>query len=238
MSATLKARGVVNKRWGHITPLPLSGPTLTENLSVYGLGHVFGEVPLEDPSRPPMYFVSDFLVDQSQSTGGGAFMESPIQFDLTLSQGYAYQIAAPSGKRFHVNPPANVTASFSAWLGRQQIASSLSGFFDPMLAQVSFENLVGTSPTLTYSTFSLTHADNSALLFEVEGETTSSLKFDSLILSAKFTRAIDPGAKWYRPLSYAVPFGTKDIYPASETFVLFSYQTKNSVDPGPFVTIV
>jgi hypothetical protein len=106
-----------------------------------------------------------------------------------------------------------------------------------MAAQVTFQGLIGAPPTLTYSSFFVTQADNSALLFEIEGEITSSLQFDGIVLRADFSRLFDPGAKWYDPLSYAVPFGTKDIYPKSETFVLFGCQTSDPVDPGPFVTL-
>lgn len=233
MPATFRASA--KRQWGNILPLP-SGPILSENLYICCLGHAFGQVPPTESEGEPLYFVSDFLVDQSQSTGGGAFMVDPIQFDLTLSQGYVYQVMASCGKHIHVKLPPKVTASFAAFLGRVQIPP-VSGFFDATGAQVSFQNLVGTLPTLTYSNFFLSHADNSALTFEIEGDITSSFQFDSLILRADFTRTIDPGAKWYAPLSYAVPIGTKDIYPASETFVLFSYQTKQSVDPGPFVII-
>jgi hypothetical protein len=216
-------------------PVPVE-PILGEDLYVCCIGHAFGQIPPE-PGIPPRFFVTDFLVDQSQSTGGGARMADPIQFDLTQSSGYSFNILAACGKRFHVNLPSNVTnASFSAYLGRQEI-NPPSGIFTPLPDQVTFENLVGQSPTITYNNFSITHASNSALFFEIEGQVSSSLQFSGINFSAYFTRTIDAGAKWYNPLSYAVPFGTKDIYPKSETFVIFGYQTDNSKDPGPFVSL-
>lgn len=229
----------VGRPWGNRLPFPWPiGPILTEHIKVDSIGHAFGQVPPMVPSQPPVYFVQDFLVDQSQSTGGGSLLADPIQFDLTHSLGYRFHIVASSGQHFHVNPPAHVAgASFAASLGRQAISPPPSGYFNEIAPQVSFRALIGTPPNLTYNSFFLTQTNNSALLFEIEGEVTSPVQFEAIILRADFVRAIDPGAKWYAPLSYAVPFGTKDIYPKSETFVLFGYQTSDAVDPGPFVTL-
>lgn len=218
-------------------PLPL-GPILSEDIYVCCIGHAFGIVPNEGgPLREAVYFVQDFLVDQSQSTGCGSFLTDPIQFDLTQSRGYMYQIFGSCGKKVRVDLPSNVTSAYLGFeLGRK--ANSSGGYFSVTTSQVSYEGLIGAPPTITYNNFYITQADNSALLFEIEGELTSSFQFESIGLQADFTRAFDDGAKWYSPLSYAVPFGTKDIYPKSETFVLFGYQTSDPVDPGPFVTLV
>jgi len=234
------------RQWGRRLPfpLPIGGrplpvlPILSEEIYVCCIGHAFGQVPSIIPGAPPVYFVHDFLVDQSQSTGGGASLVDPIQFDLTQSAGYMYQISSTCEKHVHVHPPASaIRAYFVAFLGRQQTSPSLGGYFDQSAAQVSFQGLVGAAPNLTYNSFFITHADNSALMWEIEGEVTARLRFDAITLQANFSRAFDPGAKWYSPLSYAVPLGTKDIWPKSETFVLFGYQTSDSVDPGPFVKI-
>jgi hypothetical protein len=210
---------------------------LSEDLYVCCTGHAFGVVPPDDPGDPPIYFVHDILVDQSQSTGGGAFMADPIQFDLTRSTGYIYRISALCGKHFHINLPANVTnAYFSAYLGRIQ-ANPPSGVFTPLTPQVDYQGLIGSPAVLTYENFFVTQTDNSALLFEIEGDVTSSFQFAGISIRGDFLREFDPGAKWYDPLSYAVPAGTKDIYPKSETFVLFGYHTSDPVDPGRFVTL-
>ncbi len=225
-----------NKRLPHPSP---KGPILSEDIFVCCIGHAFGEVPptMLPPGAQPIYFVTDFLIDQSQSTNGGSVLADPIQFDLTQSTGYMYQILAACGKRFHVKLPVNVSGTnFSAYLGRQQV-SPPSGVASTIIDQVSFQGLIGTPPTLTYNNFFISQTDNSHLFFEIEGEITSSLQFEGITLQSYFSRGVDPGAKWYNPLSYAVPLGTKDIYPKSETFVCFGYQTSNPVDPGPFVTL-
>ena len=73
-----------NKRLPHPSP---KGPILSEDIFVCCIGHAFGEVPptMLPPGAQPIYFVTDFLIDQSQSTGGGSFLADPIQFDLTQS---------------------------------------------------------------------------------------------------------------------------------------------------------
>jgi hypothetical protein len=171
--------------WIRKLPIPVPAGLLTEDLYVCCIGHAFGQIPPETlpPGTQPVYFVTDFLVDQSQSTGGGAKMIDPIQFDLTRSSGYMFQILAACGKIFHVNLPANVSsANFSAYLGRQQI-NPPSGVFTPLPDQVTFQGLVGAPPTLTYNNFSITQADNSALIFEIEAQVSSSLQFSGINLA-------------------------------------------------------
>jgi hypothetical protein len=209
---------------------------LTEDLQVCCVGHSFGPKP-DGLGGPAAYYVQDFLVDQSQSTGGGAFMADPIQFDLTRSTGYRYRISAACGKHFVVNLPAGATnAYFSGYLGRHQI-NPPGGVFAELTPQLSYEGLVGAPPTLTYNEFFITQGDNSALEFDFNGPVTTNFEFKSMALRAHFSRAFDSGAKWYNPLSGAVPIGAKDIYPKSETFVMFGYDTSNPVDPGPFVSL-
>ena len=106
-------------------------------------------------------------------------------------------------------------------------------------ANIQFENLTGTSPQITYNSFFISQNNNEAISFEIEGDLSSSLGFASITIQAQYApRTFDPGGKWYDPLSYGVPFGTKSIYPDSETFVLFQYNTPHDVDPGRFVSIV
>jgi hypothetical protein len=226
-------------------PVPLA-PILTESIYVCSIGHAFGQFPTEllPPGSEPVYFVSDFLVDQSQSTGGGAFLADPIQFDLTQSTGYMFSILAPSGRNFHITLPDNVSSVYySAYLGRQEI-NGTSGVFMPTASTgPNWDNFTGLTapyppfPAITYNNFSITQANNSAIILEAEGKIDQSVQFTGINFLANFSRAVDPGAKWYNPLSYAVPSGTKDIYPKSETFVSFGYQTIDSHDPGRFVTL-
>lgn len=239
MPAIQETTAVIPPSWIIKHPIPMPVGLLTEDLYVCCIGHAFGQIPPETqpPGAKPVYFVTDFLVDQSQSTGGGAKMTDPIQFDLTRSSGYTFQLLAACGKLIQVNLPDNVTtANFSAYLGRQQI-NPPSGIFTPLPDQVTFQGLIGAPPALTYNNFSITQADNSAIIFEIEGQVTSSLQFSGINFSAFFTRTVDAGAKWYSPLSYAVSIGTKNIYPKSETFVCFGYQSDEPRDPGPFVTL-
>lgn len=233
---------LVRRPWGtRLGPSPFTPayPLQSEDITVHTIGHAFGKVPpAVEPGGKTVYFVNDFLIDQSQSTGGGSFLADPIHFDLTKRSGYRYQILSHATKHFLVNLPSNVSSIyFSAFLGRIQTNAVQGGSFSSITAQVSFQGLVGTPPNLTYDNFFITQANNQALLFEIEGEITSALQFDAIVIQTAFSRAFDPGAKSYDPLSYAVPLGTHEIYPKSETFVLFGYQTSDAIDPGPFVTL-
>ena len=81
---------------------------LGEDITVASVGHAFVQVPasLLDPESKPTYLVTDFLVDQSQSTGGGGAQQDPVQMDLTQSPGYNFNVLAPAGKHFSVKLPA------------------------------------------------------------------------------------------------------------------------------------
>src|SRR5713101_2379191 len=97
-SPDLSKLSQTTKSWGNAYQLPIV-PILTEEINVCCVGHVFGKLPVL-PGQSGGHFVQDFLVDQSQSTGGGARMVDPVQFDLTQSPGYVFRIQASCGKRF------------------------------------------------------------------------------------------------------------------------------------------
>jgi hypothetical protein len=191
------------------------------------------------PQAQQSYFVHDFLVDQSQSTDGGSALVDPIQFSLDNNASYRYVLQAPAGKSFLVELPTSVSSFyFSAWLGRQITTGPSGGVFTSGSAKITFAALSGMSPQISYNNFSITQSNNDAIIFEIEGTATSSFGFASLTIEGDYAqRALDPGPKSYDPLSYAVPLGTKSIYPKSETFVLFGYHTAQKTDPGRFVRI-
>jgi hypothetical protein len=194
-------------------------------------------IPQIDPG-PKHYIAQDFLVDQSQSTGGGAMMQDPTQFDLSAAYGYRYSVNAPPGMWLQVKaPPDAVQVGFSAFLGRAWL-NLMSGFFDQFAAVTQFVGSSGPSPILTYNAFFISHGNNQALNFEVEG-TWQDFWFSSFVTEQSFSpRTEDPGAKWYRPLSYGVPFGVKSAPSEAETFVLFQSVSTTPEDPGPLVTLV
>jgi hypothetical protein len=229
----------ISKVWGKRFPIPLLSPILKEDITICSVGHAFGQVEPTEP-QPATYFVHDFLLDQSQSTGGGSALIDPIQFDLTNSAGYEYMLQAACEKRFQIDLPTDVsTIYFSAFLGRQVTTGLTGGVFAQTSAIIQFGDMTGTSPQITYNGFFISKDNSEAILFEIEGELSSSLGFASITIQAQYApRTFDPGGKWYDPLSYAVPYGTKSIYPDSETFVLFGYNTSHGVDPGRFVSMV
>jgi hypothetical protein len=226
----MTATSPVTKLWGKRFPIPIHPfpRILSEEITVSTIGHAFGELPPEfSPTQSPLYFVQDFLVDQSQSTGGGSALTDPLLLDLNNIRGYTYFLQAASDRRFQIDLPAGVSSVyFSAWLGRQVTSGLTGGVFLQTPGNVEFEDLAGTPPQITYNSFFMTQHRNEAILFEIEGSITANLGFDSITIQALYDQgSFAPGENWYAPLSYAVPLGTESIYPKSETFVLFGYQT-------------
>ena len=212
---------------------------ISEEFDVCCTGHNFFALPNDVllPREPARYVVQDYLLDQSHLTGGGAAMVERTQADFTASTGYSFQLRASCGKAFHVKLPVGVTdISFVAYLGRQAEAPA-SDVLDLLSATVAFDNLIGSSPGIDYSTFGIGKSTNSALLFTIYGSVTADCTFSSLTINGFYpARTLDPGVKWYKPLSYADPLGPLSSG-ESPTFVMFSYVTANPVDPGRFVTI-
>jgi hypothetical protein len=80
-------------RWGTMTH-PVVRP-FVEQITVSSIGHAFGPV-RNDVHQAPLHFVSDFLIDQSQSTGGGSALPGTIHLDLDKWSGYRYVITPPA----------------------------------------------------------------------------------------------------------------------------------------------
>jgi hypothetical protein len=247
MNPTASASNLESRPWGKVRviprpprwPIPRPIQIITEHIDVCTIGHAFTEIPPEVLfGSSPVYIVSDFLIDQSQSTGGGSALVDPIEFDLTTGHMYVYRLTF-CGKTVHVKvPPAIDSVEFSAYLGRQKTGVSTPDVFTPLSVQIHFSSLVGDPPTFTYQNFSLTSKSNEAMIFEVEANVTGSFRFSGLSISGLYgVRTIDPGVKSYDPLSYAVPLGVKDPGSDKETFVMFSYQTTAAKDPGRFVIL-
>ncbi len=237
MSNIVNLEDKIVKPWGWGTVIPRL-PILNEDVQVCSIGHAFGKIPDDLPAEEPTYFVHDFLIDQSQSTNGGSALSELIQCDFTQSPGYRYTIYPSHGKKIRIKLPPGVSkAYFSLYLGRCN-RGSMGGYFDGTPATVTFGGLVGSSPIITYNIFDITHDNNSSLTFDIQGEVASSFEFEKLIIDGRYVnRTFDTGVKWYEPLSYAVPLGTKSIYPKFETFVMLGYRTKQITDPGRFVII-
>ncbi len=70
--------------------------------------------------------------------------------------------------------------------------------------------------------------------FEENADVTSAFRFSGFTTIGNYPpRTFDPGTKAYIPFSSALPFNLPG--PNAVAFMLFSYQTPNAIDPGPFV---
>jgi hypothetical protein len=165
-------------------------------------------------------------------------MQEMTQFDLSVASGYRYSVNALSGVRFKVQAtPGSTLRTLAAFFGRAWV-NLTGGSFDSSTAVTQFVGNTGPAPVLTYNSFFIAQGNNQALTFEVEG-TWQDFSFSSFVTEQSFSsRTQDPGAKWYRPLSYAVPFGIGSVPPNSETFLLFQCVVLTPEDPGPFVKLV
>ena len=202
-------------------------PPLTEAITISTIGHAFGQTPDGD------FYVHDFLIDQTQSTGGGSALVDPIQFDLTTGGSYRFHLTCQEGKNFIVNPPAGRSIYFGADLGRVETSGPPPGLFTWMTAVVNFEQFVGQMGS-SYGMFGLTPQSNLAIDFEIGGSISSESTFTSIMLEGQYGgRSIDPGTKSYDPLASSLAWGQSK----PGAFFVFGYHTTATTDPGPFVSI-
>jgi hypothetical protein len=228
-----------NSTLGSIIQRPNLG-IITENINVCNIGHAFGKNPgVFNNAHQQQYFLQDFIVDQSQSTGGGAAMADPTSFDLSSARAYQFWVANPCGKKFKITMPAGVTKIyFEMFMGRRQ-THPVSGYLDASFFPNPFVNPVGAAPVITYHSFSITHGTNDGFEFKCQGYITADFTFDAINLLGDYaTHTAPSGALWYAPYSTAVPIGAKPIYPKSETFILFGYTTSTATDPGRIITLI
>ncbi len=207
---------------------------IKETLIPCCIGHTFTKHP-GFPGEPVRYDIQDFLVDSSGISGGGAPMEPVIQVGLNESKKAAYFIKTDKCKnRFEVTPPKGTTYSFSSYLGRQSIHPH-SGFYDAYPATIVFNGLSGTAPIITYCWFFIQNGRNDAFHFVIQGNFIGNISFDSISVYAMYPhRNFLPVISFYKPLSYAAPFGLG----VTACYFLFGYSTPSPKDPGLFVRLI
>src|SRR5262249_53553728 len=97
-----------------------------------------------------------------------------------------------------------------------------------------FVNLQGAAPAFSYAQFRIGHNTNHWVQFFIEADVTSAFSFFGFTtIGAYPMRTFDPGTKSYHPYSTSVPFNLPSQH--GVPYLMFSYQTARSTDPGPFV---
>ncbi|HEY0550670.1 MAG TPA: hypothetical protein VGF13_13780, partial [Verrucomicrobiae bacterium] len=111
-------------------------------VEVSTIGHTIFSAP-GFPGIPSSFTVADFLIDQNQSSGGGAVLPAvSANWDTNIQ--FALKVSAPAGHKILVRPPSGRGVRLTGFLWWKKLnggGSSPIGQVD-----VSFENLEGTAP--------------------------------------------------------------------------------------------
>lgn len=179
-------------------------------------GFIVPGYPRSGPAR-----VSDFLVDQSQDSGGGALLPS-VQVNFDTNDQFELTIAAPPGEQFAVQVPPGQAVSL---IGDMEWYNAYSGSSDDGTTTVSFAGLSGTAPDLGPLTAVLSPQHSFFGYNNLESNPfTNDFSFTSMTLTGTVP-ALNLG------------LGLLAYTPDSGSSLAFSYATTATNDPGPFVTL-
>jgi hypothetical protein len=209
-------------------------PSIVENVFFTNVGHTFGPLSPVIPGTPQRYIVQDFLLDQTGTSGADGKMDNLKSFDLTTSTAYRFNVfPRDRSKRIKVAPPEG-RAYFGFNIGRK-FFNAVSDVFDIYGAISFFSFASGNNPIFTYNNFFIGRNTNHWVHFVVDAEVTAFEFFGFTSIGMYPPRSFDPGTKSYQPFSTALPFNL----PGSNgvPFLVFSYVTEKTRDPGPFVSI-
>jgi len=209
-------------------------PSIVENVFFSAVGHTYGPVAPSVPGAPQRYIVQDFLLDQTGTSGSDGKMDNLKSFDLTTTTRYRINVFPKDrAKRIKVAPPGG-RATFGFNAGRK-FFNAVSDVSDVYSATSFFSFLSGNIPILTYNNFFIGRNTNHWLHFVVDAEVTPFEFFGFTTIGTYPPRSFDPGTKSYQPFSTALPYNLSGSY--GVPFLVFSYVTDKTSDPGPFVSI-
>jgi len=209
-------------------------PSIVENIFFTTVGHTFGPLSPPIPGTPERYIVQDFLLDQTGTSGCDGKMDNLKSFDLTATTHYRVNVfPRDRAKRIKVAPPSG-RATFGFNVGRK-FFNAVSDVSDVYAATAFYSFIFGNIPTVTYDNFFIGRNTNHWLHFVVDAEITPFEFFGFTAIGTYPPRSFDPGTKSYQPFSKALPYNLPGSY--GVPFLVFSYVTEKSTDPGPFVFI-
>jgi hypothetical protein len=185
------------------------------------IGHEFSSWNLPGIPPPIPATVYDFLVDQSQTSGGGAVLPS-VQVNFDTNNQFELTIAAPPGMQFVVQVPPGQAA---ALVGDLQWDAFESGSSSDGATTVSFAGLSGTAPDLGPLSAVLSPQHN---FFGYNNLYSTPFTNVFSFMSMTLTGTVP---------SLNVESGTLAYTPESGSSLGFSYDTTATNDPGPFVTL-
>jgi hypothetical protein len=185
------------------------------------IGHEFFSWSLPGilPPIPPT--VDDFLVDQTQTTGGGAVLPS-VQVNFDTNNQFELTIAAPAGMQFAVHVPPDQSVSL---VGDLQWDATGGGSSSDGATTVSFAGLSGTAPDLGSLTAVLSPQHNFFGYNNLYSNPfTNSFSFTSMTLTGTVP-------------SLNLGLGSLTYTPETDSRLGFSHSTTATNDPGPFVSL-
>jgi hypothetical protein len=222
----------------HVRSIPnelfAPAPLILETVFFSKVGHTFGPLPPLFPPLPQKYIVQDFLLDQTGASGTDGKMAGTKTFDLTTATSYRFNVL-PKGrsKRIKVAPPPGAQVFMGLDVGRRYVNAG-SDYMDIYPPTSFFLSLQGAAPAFTYAQFRIGHNTNHWVQFFLEADVVSPFScFGFSTIGTYPVRTFDPGVKSYIPYSDALPFNLPG--PNAVPFLVFSYHTTSSTDPGPFV---
>lgn len=182
------------------------------------LGHEFFSLWFM-PGMPLTVF--DFLVDQTQTTGGGAVLPS-VQVNFDTNNQFELTIAAPPGEQFAVQVPPGQSVSLVGDLRWDAFGGGSSG---DGTTTVSFAGLSGIAPDLGSLTAVLAPQHN---FFGYNNLVSTPLTNDFAFTSMTLTGTVP---------SLDLGLGSLAYTPEAGSRLGFSYATTATNDPGPFVSL-
>ncbi len=214
---------------------PIAGANLTntplfDNTTVNSIGHYFGPAPSFPGDPNPSNIVINFLINQTQETGGGGVLPT-VQRNLDNFTAVYHRIQAPDGQSFNVDFPDDATATtlsaYMVWSTGNPDSGGSLGFGQ------TYENFSGSVPTS--DNYSAVGDGNQFFTLTPDIQGVSDLEFSAVTFATGYEpRALGLGPLTYLPTGFGQPLGTS----RPDAYFLFSYRTTATTDPGRFVTFV
>jgi len=197
-------------------------PVNLGTVEVSSIGHSVFDPMFPAPGMGPPSLAVDFLIDQDQSSGGGAVLPA-VSTGWDTKTKFTLTVAAPAGQKILISPPAGRLARFGGFL----IWESTRGGESPIgPVSVSFTGLEGVPPDFAGSDAVLSDSQGFFGFTEVtSSEFTNELAFTSMTL----TGTVSP---------QYTGFESQDFVAHHESSLQLSSPISGGGDTGPIVSIV
>jgi hypothetical protein len=196
------------------SPIPA---TNFQNVQVETIGHFFQNI-------SPRRTVRDYIIDQTQTSGGGGLLQ-PAQVNFNTNSRYTLRIAAPPGKRFLIHSPEGKAVSFFG-----SILWDIGGSPGPGdgfgVIEATYGGLQGTPPDFSASRSILSDFNGTFGFYSIASTGfTNDLSFNSITLTAEFSPSYTNSGTLSYPVGSFAAFG----------LVAYTSQTN---DPGRVIQLV